>query len=129
VSKEEIIEAIEKMTVLELKDLVDALQDRFGVAAAMPAMMAGPAVGAGAGVAEAEEEEQIEFNVILGNVGEKKIQVIKAVREVVPGLGLKEAKELVESAPGATVAEAVKKEDAEKIKAKLEEAGAVAEIK
>ncbi|MFQ6098778.1 MAG: 50S ribosomal protein L7/L12, partial [Armatimonadota bacterium] len=119
-STQEIIEAIEKMTLLEVKELVDALQEKFGVTAAVPAVAAGAAP---AGAAEAQEEEQTEFSVVLGDVGSKKIQVIKTVRELVSGLGLKEAKELVESAPGAVVAEGVKKEEADQMKAKLEEAG------
>jgi len=126
-TKEEIIEAIEKMTVLELADLVKALEERFGVSAAMPAMVAAP-VAAGAPEAAAPvEEEKTEFDVILKDIGPKKIQVIKAVRELTP-LSLKEAKELVESAP-TPVLQGVSKEAAEAAKAKLEEAGAVVEVK
>lgn len=125
-TKEEIIEAIEKMTVLELAELVKALEERFGVTAAAPVMAAAPAGGAPAEAAPAAEEKT-EFDVILKEIGPKKIQVIKAVREFT-SLGLKEAKELVESAP-TKVLEAVSKEQAEAAKAKLEEAGAVVEIK
>lgn len=125
-SKEEIIEAIEKMTVVELNDLVHALQDRFGVAAAPVAVQA-PVSDTGAARA-AEVEEQTEFDVILTGVTGNKIQVIKAVREVVTELGLKEAKALVESAP-APVKQGVSKEEAESIKAKIGEAGGTVEIK
>jgi large subunit ribosomal protein L7/L12 len=126
-TKEEIIEAIENMTVLELSELVKALEEKFGVSAAAPVMVAGM-VGGAAGAAEAQAEEKTEFDVILSSVGAKKIQVIKAVRELVPGLGLKEAKGLVESAP-TPVLQAVPKDQAEAAKARLEEAGATVEIK
>ncbi len=126
-TKEEIIEAIENMTVLELSELVKALEEKFGVSAAAPVMVAGMAGGA-AGAAEAQAEEKTEFDVVLTSVGAKKIQVIKAVRELVPGLGLKEAKELVEGAP-TPVLQAVPKDQAEAAKARLEEAGASVEIK
>ena len=119
---EEFIAAIEKMTVLELNDLVKALEEKFGVSAAAPvavAAVAGPAAAA---------EEQTEFDVILADAGSEKIKVIKAVREIVAGLGLKEAKEFVESAPK-TLKEAVSKEEAEKIKAQFAEIGAKVEIK
>ncbi|RMG92931.1 MAG: 50S ribosomal protein L7/L12 [Zetaproteobacteria bacterium] len=123
-SKEELIEAIENMTVLELSELVSALEDKFGVSAAAPvAVAAAPAAGGG----EAAAEEKTEFDVVLAGAGDKKIQVIKAVREIT-GLGLKEAKELVESAPKA-VKEGVSKDEAEELKTKLEEAGASVEIK
>lgn len=119
-STEQILEAIEKMTVLELNDLVKAIEDKFGVTAAAPvAVMAG-------GAAEAVEE-QSEFDVILTNAGASKINVIKVVRELT-GLGLKEAKELVDNAPK-PIKEKVSKEDAEALKAKLEEAGANVEVK
>ena len=122
-TKEDIIEAVKNMTVLELKELVDTLQEEFGVTAAAPV------VAVAGAVAEAPaEEEQTEFAVSISNVGEKKIQVIKVVRELT-SLGLKEAKELVESAPGAVVGENVSKEEAQKMKAKLEEMGATVEIK
>lgn len=125
-SKDEILEAIGNMTVLELADLVKALEEKFGVSAAAPvAVAAGPAVAAGG--AEAAEEEKTEFDVVLQAAGDKKIQVIKVVREIT-GLGLKEAKELVDSAPKA-VKEGVSKDQAEEIKGKLEEVGASVEIK
>lgn len=123
-TKEDLISAIESMTVLELSELVSALEEKFGVSAAAPvAVAAAPAAG---GEAEAAEEKT-EFDVVLSAIGDKKIQVIKAVREVT-SLGLKEAKELVESAPTA-VKEGVSKDEAEAIKAKLEEQGATVEIK
>lgn len=120
-----IIESIEQMSVLELSELVKALEDKFGVTAAAPMAVATAAAGGDAGAAP--EEEQTEFDVILTEVGGNKIQVIKAVRELT-SLGLKEAKEVVDGAPG-PVREGVSKEDAEAAKAKLEEAGATAEIK
>ena len=122
--KAEILEAIKGMSVLELADLVKELQDEFGISA-VPVAAAAPAAAAGASVAE-EEEEKTEFNVVLQEIGENKINVIKAVREVTT-LGLREAKELVESAPKA-VREAVAKEEAEQVKGKLEAAGAKAAI-
>ncbi len=126
VNQEELMETIENMTVLELSELVEALEERFGVSAT--AMAAAPAAGAGAGAAEAEaEEEQTEFDVVLNGGGEKKIQVIKVVRGVT-GLGLKEAKALVDDAPN-TVKEALSKEDAENLKAQIEEAGGTVELK
>jgi large subunit ribosomal protein L7/L12 len=125
IAAEELIQQIDNMTVLELNQLVKALESHYGVSAAAVAM---PAAGAQAGGAEAAAvEEQTEFNVVLTSFGEKKINVIKAVREVT-NLGLKEAKDLVEGAP-ATVKEAVSKQEAEQIKKKLEEAGAQAEVK
>jgi large subunit ribosomal protein L7/L12 len=127
--QEALIAQIEQMTVLELNQLVKALEERWGVSAAAPVAMAGavaPAAGAGGGAAVAEEEPT-EFNVILTEVGANKIQVIKAVRELT-SLGLKEAKDLVDSAPK-PVKEAVNKDDANAAKAKLEEAGAKAEVK
>ncbi|UCC66912.1 MAG: 50S ribosomal protein L7/L12 [Deltaproteobacteria bacterium] len=125
--KEDVIKYIEEMTVLELSELVKELEERFGVTAAAPMAM-GVAPGAGAGVAPAPaEEEKTEFDVILTSFGDKKIQVIKAVREVT-NLGLKEAKDLVEGAPQ-TVKEKASKEEADKIKQKLEEAGGGVEIK
>ena len=125
-TKEEMIQAIKGMTVIELKELVDALQEEFGVSAAMP-MMAGPAA-AGPVAAEAEEAPT-EFNVVILSAGEKKIQVIKVVRELVSTLGLKEAKELVDSAPSAVVEEHVPVERAKDMKARLEEAGAQVDLK
>jgi large subunit ribosomal protein L7/L12 len=123
---ETMMEEIKGMTVLELNELVKAIEDEFGVsaAAAAPVMMAG--AGSAAGGEEAAEE-QTEFNVMLNSIGDKKINVIKAVREVTT-LGLKEAKELVESAPCA-VKESVNKDEAEEIKKKFEEQGAKIEIK
>jgi len=124
-TKEQIMEAIENMTVLELSELVKALEEKFGVTAAAPmAMMAAPVAGGDAAPAAAEKTE---FDVILASAGDKKIGVIKVVRELT-GLGLKEAKDLVDNAPKA-VKEAVSKEEAEEIKAKLEEAGASVEVK
>lgn len=127
ITKEDVIKYLEEMTVLELSELVKELEERFGVTAAAPMGM-GMAPGAGAGVAPAPaEEEKTEFDVILTSFGDKKIQVIKAVREVT-NLGLKEAKDLVEGAPQ-TVKEKASKEEADKIKQKLEEAGGGVEIK
>ena len=122
---EEIIASVKTMTVLELSELVKALEEEFGVTAAAPVAMA--AVSAGAGATAAAEEEKSEFTVILKEIGENKINVIKAVREVTT-LGLKEAKDLVESAPK-PVKEGVNKDEAASVKKKLEEAGAKAEIK
>ncbi|MEJ2581355.1 MAG: 50S ribosomal protein L7/L12 [Acidobacteriota bacterium] len=124
---EKMMEDIKGMTVLELNELVKALEEEFGVtaAAAAPVMMAGAVPGAAAGGEEAEEKT--DFDVVLNSIGDKKINVIKVVREVT-SLGLKEAKELVESAP-AKVKEGVNKEEAEEIKKKFEEAGAQMEIK
>ena len=121
-NREEIISAIESMTILELADLVKALEEKFGVSAAAPVAAAGAAAPAAAA-----EEEKTEFDVVLKDVGSEKIKVIKVVREIT-GLGLKEAKDAVEGAPK-TLKEAVSKEDAEKIKAKLAEVGATVEIK
>ena len=126
ISTEEMIQQIDSMTVLELNTLVKALEEHYGVSAAAAAM---PAMGGGGAAAAAapEVEEQTEFTVVLSSVGEKKINVIKAVREVT-SLGLKEAKDLVEAAP-APVKEGVSKEEAENIKKKLEEAGAQVQVK
>ncbi len=124
-TKEEILDAIKELSVLELSDLVKALEDEFGVSAAAPVQMA--TVQGVAGTAEAAaEEEQTEFDVSIQEIGPQKIQVIKAVRELTT-LGLKEAKELVESAPVA-IKEAINKDEAEDIKAKLEGAGAVVTV-
>ena len=123
-NKEQIMEAIEKMTVLELSELVKALEEKFGVSASAPmAVAAAPAAAAAAPVAE----EQTEFDVILASAGAAKINVIKVVRELT-GLGLKEAKDLVDGAPKA-IKEKVAKADADAMKAKLEEAGATVEVK
>ena len=121
-TKEEIMEAIEGMTVLELSELVKAMEEKFGVSAAAPVAVA--AAGAAGGAAA---EEKTEFNVMLTAVGDKKINVIKAVREAT-GLGLKDAKALVDGAP-ANVKENVAKAEAESLKAALEEAGATVELK
>ncbi len=126
VSKEELMETIENMTVLELSELVKALEERFGVSAT--AVAAAPVAGAATGDgAAAAEEEQTEFDVVLQAPGEKKIQVIKVVRAVT-GLGLKEAKALVDEAPN-PVKEALSREDADNLKAQLEEAGAAVELR
>ena len=124
-TKEEILDAIKGMSVLDLADLVKELEETFGVSAAAPVAVAAAPAADGAGSA-AEEEEQSEFNVVLKEIGDKKINVIKAVRSVTT-LGLKEAKDLVESAP-VNVKEAVGKEDAEAAKTALEEAGAVVSV-
>ena len=122
-NKEQIMEAIEQMTVLELSELVKALEEKFGVSAAAPVAMA----AAPAAAAPAAAEEQTEFDVVLTSAGASKINVIKVVRELT-GLGLKEAKDLVDNAPK-PVKEGIGKKDAEEIKAKLEEAGAGVELK
>ncbi len=122
-SKDEILNAIAEMSVMDLVDLIKAMEDKFGVSAAAPvAVAAGPAAAAAAPV-----EEQTEFNVMLTSFGANKVNVIKVVRELT-GLGLKEAKDLVEAAPKA-VKEAVSKDDAAAMKKKLEEAGATVEVK
>jgi large subunit ribosomal protein L7/L12 len=118
-TKEQIIEAVKSMTVLELNDLVKAIEEEFGVTAAAPVAMGGAATAA--------VEEQTEFDVILTSAGDQKIKVIKVVRELT-GLGLKEAKEVVDNAPKA-VKEGVSKEEAEEVKAKLTEVGANVEVK
>lgn len=125
-SREDIIEAIEKMSVLELSELVKELEDKFGVSASAPAM-AMPMMGMMPGAAAPAEEEKTEFDVILKNAGSNKIGTIKVVREIT-ALGLKEAKELVDNAPK-PVKEGVSKEEAEEIKKKIEEAGAEVELK
>ena len=121
-NKEQLLEAIESMTVLELSELVKALEEKFGVSASAPV-----AVAAAAPAAAAAAEEKTEFDVVLAAAGASKINVIKVVREVT-GLGLKEAKELVDGAPKA-VKEKISKADADALKAKLEEAGATVEVK
>lgn len=121
-TKEEILEAIENMTVLELAELVEALEEKFGVSAAAPVAMAAAPAAAEGGAAE----EKTEFNVVLKAAGNQKIKVIKAVREIT-GLGLKEAKALVDEAPKA-VKEGIPQDEAEKIKEQLEEVGATVEI-
>ena len=127
-TKDEIIEAIKQMNVMELADVVKALEDEFGISAAAPvAVAAAPAAGGAADGGGAPAEEQSEFEVNLKEIGPNKINVIKAVREVT-SLGLREAKELVESAPTA-IKEGIAKEEADDIKTKLEEAGAAVEVK
>jgi large subunit ribosomal protein L7/L12 len=124
VSKEDILDSISNMTVMEIVDLISAMEEKFGVSAAAAAVAAAPA--AGGGEAEAEEE-QTEFDVVLSGFGENKVGVIKALRQIT-GLGLKEAKEMVEGVP-ATIKEQIEKEDAEAMKKQLEEAGAAVELK
>ncbi|WP_019157076.1 50S ribosomal protein L7/L12 [Robertmurraya massiliosenegalensis] len=120
-TKEQIIEAVKNMTVLELNDLVKAIEEEFGVTAAAPVAVMGGAAAGGAA------EEKTEFDVVLASAGDQKIKVIKVVREIT-GLGLKEAKELVDNTPK-PVKEGASKEEAEEIKAKLEEVGAGVEVK
>ena len=122
-TNQEIIEAIESMTLLQVKELVDELKEKFGVTGAIAV-----AGGGAAATAAPAEEEKTEFDVILKETGSEKIKVIKVVREVVSGLGLKEAKEIVESAPK-TIKEAVSKEEAEKIAEQFKAVGATVEIK
>lgn len=124
VSKEDILETISNMTVVEIVDLIEAMEEKFGVSAAAPvAVAAAPAAGGEAAAAE----EKTEFDVILTAFGDKKVNVIKAIRGIT-GLGLKEAKDLVEGAPS-PVKEGVNKDEADKIKKELEEAGATVEVK
>ena len=120
---QEILDAIKSMTLLEIKELVDAMKEEFGVTGAIAV-----AGGAAPAAAAAAEEEKTEFDVVLANAGAEKIKVIKVVREVVSGLGLKEAKEIVEAAPK-TLKEGVSKEEAEKIKEQFAAVGATVEIK
>jgi len=124
-TKDEMVEAIKGMSVLDLSELVKTLEDEFGVSAAAAVAPAAPAAGGG-GSSDSAEEEKTEFNVVLKDFGANKIAVIKAVRELTP-LGLKEAKDLVENAP-TNVKEAVSKEDADESKTKLEAAGATVEV-
>jgi large subunit ribosomal protein L7/L12 len=126
ISTEDFVKQVESMTVLDLANLVKALEDRFGVSAAAAAVAAAPA-GGGAAAAAAPVEEQTEFTVVLEAAGDKKINVIKAVREVT-SLGLKEAKDLVEGAPQ-TIKEGVTKDEAEKIRKAFEDAGAKVSVK
>jgi large subunit ribosomal protein L7/L12 len=123
VAKEEILETIGNMSVLEIVDLISAMEEKFGVSAAAMAVAAAPAAGAAA----APAEEQTEFNVVMTSFGENKVNVIKVIRAVT-GLGLKEAKDMVEGVP-ATVKEGISKDDAAAIKKQLEEAGAKVEVK
>ncbi len=124
VSKEDILETLSNMTVMEVVDLISAMEEKFGVSAAA-AVAAAPAAGAAAGAEAAEEKD--EFEVVLSSFGDKKVAVIKAVRTIT-GLGLKEAKDMVESAP-TTVKEGASKDEAEELKKQLEEAGATVELK
>ncbi len=127
-TQDDLLEAIDKMTVLELSEFIKRFEDRYGVTAAAPAAVAAaPAAGGDAGAAPAASEEQTEFSAVLTEVGPNKIPVIKVVRELT-GLGLKEAKDLVDASPK-PVKEGVAKDEAEKIKAALEEQGAKVEIK
>ncbi|ADJ28998.1 50S ribosomal protein L7/L12 [Nitrosococcus watsonii] len=124
VAKEEILETISNMTVMDVVELIEAMEEKFGVSAAAPVAAAAPAAGAEAGAAA---EEKTEFDVILASFGSNKVQVIKAVRSIT-SLGLKEAKELVEGAPS-PIKEGVPKDEADEIKKQLEEAGASIEVK
>ena len=124
VAKEEILETIGNMSVLEIVDLISAMEEKFGVSAAAMAVAAAPAAGA---AAAAPAEEQTEFNVVMSSFGDNKVNVIKVIRAVT-GLGLKEAKDMVEGVP-ATVKEGISKDDAAAIKKQLEEAGAKVEVK
>ena len=124
VSKDDILETISEMSVMEVVDLIEAMEEKFGVSAAAPVAVAGAAAGGGEAAAA---EEQTEFDVVLASFGDNKVGVIKAVRGIT-GLGLKEAKELVEGAP-APVKEGVEKDEAEDLKKQLEEAGATVEVK
>lgn len=123
ISKEDILEAVSGMSVMDVVDLVKMMEDKFGVSAAAAVAVAGPAAAGG----EAAAEEKTEFNVVMTAFGDNKINVIKAIRAIT-GLGLKEAKEMVEGVP-ATVKEAVAKDEAENVKKQLEEAGASVEVK
>ncbi|MCS7225005.1 MAG: 50S ribosomal protein L7/L12 [Armatimonadetes bacterium] len=125
---QELYEALKGLTLLELKELVDRFKEEFQVQAAMPMAVAAPVAGGAPAAVEAPPvEEKTEFKVMLKAIGDRKLQVIKVVREVVPGLGLKEAKDLVESAP-VVIKEGVRKEEAQAIKEKLEAEGATVEI-
>ena len=126
-STEELLDAFKELTLIELSEFVKSFEETFGVTAAAPVAVAGPAGPTGAAPAEAAEEQD-EFDVVLDAAGDKKVQVIKAVRELVSGLGLKEAKDLVDAAPK-PILEKVAKDVAEAAKAKLEEAGAKATVK
>jgi large subunit ribosomal protein L7/L12 len=125
ISKEQVIDYLSNLPVMEIAALVKELEDKWGVSAAAPVMMGG---GAGPTAAAAPAEEKTEFDVILKAFGDKKINVIKAVREIIPGLGLKDAKDMVEGAPS-TVKEGISKDEAEDIAKKLKEAGAEVEVK
>ena len=127
-TKEDLMQAIEEMSVLELSDLVKALEEKFGVSAAATMVAAAPGAAAPAGDAGEAAEEQTVFNVVIANSGAQKIAVIKALRELVPTLGLKEAKDLVDAAPKEVMAQ-VNKKTAEEAKTKLTAAGATVELK
>jgi large subunit ribosomal protein L7/L12 len=127
ITRDQVVDYLSQMPVIELAGLIKTLEDKWGVKAAPVAVAAGPAVSTGGGEAAPKAEEKTEFDVVLANAGANKIQVIKAIREIT-GLGLKEAKDLVEAAPK-TVKEAVSKADAEDMKKKLAEAGATVELK
>jgi len=127
ITPEEFVDALQEWSVLDVVNAVKLMEDKLGVKAAAPVAVAAAPAGGGGGAAEAAEEEQTEFNVVLTSAGDAKINVIKAVREIT-GLGLKEAKDLVDGAPKA-VKEAVSKEEAASVKAKLEEAGAQVEVR
>src|SRR3990167_11157779 len=124
-TKDDILEVVANMSVMDVVDLVKAMEEKFGVSAQAAIAVAGPAAG---GAAAAPVEEKTSFNVVVTKVGDKKIEVIKAVRAIT-SLGLKEAKDLVESAPPIIVKEGINKEEAEKMKKQLEEAGAAVELK
>jgi len=124
VSKDDILDAISNMTVVEIVDLIESMEDKFGVSAAAPVAAAAPGAAAGEGAAV---EEKTEFDVVMSSFGDNKVSVIKAVRTIT-GLGLKEAKDMVEGAPS-TIKEAAAKDEAEDIKKQLEEAGASVELK
>lgn len=128
VSKEDLLKAIEEMSVLELSELVKALEEKFGVTAAQPMMAAAPAGGAAAGEAAEEAEEQTIFNVVITSSGANKLGVIKTLRELAPTLGLKEAKDLVDAAPKEVLMQ-VNKKTADEAKEKLTAAGATVELK
>lgn len=125
-SRQEIIDAVAEMSVLDLSELIKEMEEKFGVSAAAPVAFAAPAAGV-AEQADAAAEEQTEFTLVLNSFGEKKVNVIKVVRSAT-GLGLKESKDMVESAP-VTVKEGIGKEEAEELKKEIEEAGGVAEVK
>ncbi len=126
-SRQEIIDAVAEMSVLDLSELIKEMEEKFGVSAAAPVAFAAPAAGGAAEQADAAAEEQTEFTLVLNSFGEKKVNVIKVVRSAT-GLGLKESKDMVESAP-VTVKEGIGKEEAEELKKEIEEAGGVAEVK
>lgn len=127
-TQEDLMKAIEEMSVLELSELVKALEEKFGVTAAAPVAAAAPAAAGGDAGAEAGGEEQTIFNVVISDAGAQKLQVIKALRELVPTLGLKEAKDLVDAAPKEVMAQ-VNKKTADEAKEKLTAAGATVELK